>query len=297
MHQISSWPVENYAYLGWPIFIALIVITVLFWRDVRIRIPALTFLVLLVFSLGGHQAWVFGQSIPAKYMPWHYLGQLPLVSQIVVTRLSIMMDGVLAVIIAFAADRVYAAVKRQQDWRKPVFAAVAFCALGAMLVPILPRPVPAAAISQPPPGWKHVIARLHLKSGQSVLVLPLNGAGAMGWQAFSGENISLVGGYCIAPTLVTHQAAECEDKNVWNAGEKYVAERLTWLVDVPPKIGGQPSKTSLLRALQRQWKTSAVIVYPSHPLLARYLIQMLGQPATQSHGVLGWRIPKLRSRH
>ena len=70
--------VEYFAYLGWPMLVVLLLAAVCFWRDLRVRALAVTFVVLEVFSLGSRTVVVRGLHIPATLMPWHYLQGLPL---------------------------------------------------------------------------------------------------------------------------------------------------------------------------------------------------------------------------
>lgn len=286
LRSTSQWPVEDYAYLGWPLLIALALVTILFWRDMRIRTAGLSFAMLALISMGGHRAWLFGLSIPGTWLPWHYLVQLPLLGEAVVVRISILADGMAAVVIGLAADRIIAAVRQRQDWRKPALASAALVSLVAIILPLIPRPVPAAAVTQPPTGWTTVIARLHLKSEAPVLVLPFNDANTMGWQAITGTPISIVGGYCIAPTRHGH-AAECEDANVWSGQEKAAAMGFGRLQDVPSR--GGPSTKIAIEAL-RQWHPAAVICDNGYTRLSRFLTRMLGPPTIHADGVYGWRL-------
>ena len=78
---------EYLAYLGWPLIVAL------------------AFLV--VFSLGGHPL-VGGHLDPAVDLPWHWLEEHALLSSVLPDRLSIVADGVAAVLLALGVDAVLA---------------------------------------------------------------------------------------------------------------------------------------------------------------------------------------------
>jgi hypothetical protein len=280
------WPLENYAYLGWPVLAGLLLITVTCWRDLRVRIPALAFAAIELCGMGGHRQHLFGLPLPASAMPWHYIGQLPLFHEAVVNRLSLPADGLAAVVIAFGADHVAAAWRRQEGWRRPAVAAVAGVSLAALIAPIIPRPVQTATAVPAPAGWTQVLTALHLRAGAPVLVLPLNGGLTMSWQATTDVPISIIGGYCIAPN---HHgvARECQDASVWTHREKSVANYLTRLSETPPRPG--PRLTSAAAAV-RQWRAAAILcVNGSRPLVA-YLLRLLGQPTASHGGVLGWRL-------
>ena len=54
---------EYLGYLGWPLLVVLAVAAIGYWRRPQVRVAALTFAVLEIFSLGGQHAW----------LPWHWL--------------------------------------------------------------------------------------------------------------------------------------------------------------------------------------------------------------------------------
>ena len=60
---------EYFAYLGWPMLVVLLLAAVCFWRDLRVRALAVTFVVLEFFSLGSRTVVVGGLHIPATGCP------------------------------------------------------------------------------------------------------------------------------------------------------------------------------------------------------------------------------------
>jgi hypothetical protein len=75
-----------------------------------------------VFSLGSRTV-VVGGCIPATAMPWHYLQGLPLLSQSLPNRFSLLADGAAAVILAFSLDLAWGtregtAARRRADRRR-----------------------------------------------------------------------------------------------------------------------------------------------------------------------------------
>ena len=61
---------EYLAYLGWPLLVVALVAAVAFWRD-RVRLAALTFALLELFSLGSRPGELHGIHYPAALLPWH----------------------------------------------------------------------------------------------------------------------------------------------------------------------------------------------------------------------------------
>jgi hypothetical protein len=329
--------VEYFAYLGWPMLVVLVLAAVCFWRDLRVRALAVAFVVLEVLSLGSRTVVVRGLHIPATLMPWHYLQGLPLLSQSLPNRFSLLADGAAAVVLAFSLDLAWgratgraapaadtpaadapaapagdaraaapaagipAADAPAADapaaapaaaglptpapasapapaWRKA--AAVALAAVA--LVPIIPLPLQAAAVSATPAGWQQAFARLRLASDARVLVVPLQAATVMRWQADTGVPGSVIGGYCIAPTPGTGQAELC------GSGRKPTADYLKdlWL----GKPGAVAPSTAQLRSDLRYWRPAAIVAVTSRDSrLGRYLSNVFGPPALQEGSLLVWR--------
>ena len=80
------------------------------------------------------------------------------------------------------------------------------CAVLAVL-PIVPRPLPAAAATPLPPGWSAAFAALHLPASATVLVVPVpmsTFTEPLRWQADTGQPAALVGGYFMGPAWNGH---------------------------------------------------------------------------------------------
>jgi hypothetical protein len=266
--------VEYFAYLGWPMMVVLLLAAVRFWRDPRVRALAVTFVVLEVCSLGSRTVVLHGLHYPAALLPWHYLQRLPLLSQSLPDRFSLLADGAAAVVLAFSLDLAWS---RGPVWRKA--AAVALTALA--VVPIIPLPLQTDAVIATPAGWQQAFERLRLPSDARVLVVPVQPATVMRWQADTGVPGSLIGGYCIAPTPGTGRAKIC------GSGRKPTAGYLNdlWL----GRPGTAPS-TAQLRSDLGYWRPAAIVaVTRRDSRLARYLSNVFGPPALQDGSVLAWR--------
>ncbi|MGH3121459.1 MAG: hypothetical protein ACRDND_10615, partial [Streptosporangiaceae bacterium] len=299
--------VEYFAYLGWPMLIVLVLAAMCFWRDLRVRALAVTFAVLEILSLGSRAVVVRGLHIPATLMPWHYLQGLPLLSQSLPNRFSLLADGAAAVVLAFSLDLAWGratgraapdadapaapdaapaadglatptpAPAPAPTWRKA--AAVALITLA--LVPIIPLPLQTAAVTATPAGWQQAFARLRLAENARVLVVPVKPATVMRWQADTGVPGSVIGGYCIAPAPGTGKAKIC------SSGRKPTADYLNdlWL----GQPGAAPS-TAQLRSDLRYWRPAAIVAVTSRDSrLGRYLSNVFGPPALQDGSVLAWR--------
>lgn len=279
--------VEDFCYLGWPMLVLLVLLTVLCWRDLRARIAGVTFVVLEVLSLGGRPLTLGAWHVPADNLPWYWLRHLPGLSQVLPNRLSLLADGAGALLLAFAADRVWRAAAASRDWRGPALLSGAALALAAALVPVLPAPIQATAVPAVPAGFQQVLAGLHLKPDAAVLVLPINGAYAMELQALTGDAFSVVGGYCIVPDKAGH-ATPCGTHSTLTIDQQTTQLRLTWLAVNERRSG--PSHRTMDRAI-RDWRPTAVITMASpNSRLGRYLYGFFGRPTARDGQVTGWRV-------
>jgi hypothetical protein len=315
--------VEYFAYLGWPMLAVLLLAAACFWRDLRVRALAVTFAVLEVLSLGSHAIVLHGLHYPAALLPWYYLQRLPLLSQSLPNRFSLLADGAAAVVLAFSLDLAWGRARRPAvpaaapapgapaaeaaapvtsgaespetrpaapaaadpavparapAWRKA--AAVALIALA--VVPIIPLPLQAAAVIPTPAGWQQAFARLRLASDARVLVVPVQPATVMRWQADTGVPGSVIGGYCIAPAPGTGKAKLCATSRKPTAG--YLND--LWQGNTR---AAAPS-TAQLRSDVAYWRPAAIVAVTSRDSqLGRYLSNVFGPPALQDGSVLAWR--------
>jgi len=271
---------EYLGYLGWPLLIVLAVAAVCFWRDLAVRAAAVTFAVMEVFSLGG-TLMIGGTDHHAVLLPWHWLGSLPLLEAALPTRFSITADGFAAVLLAFGLD-----LARRQPRiaaRRWGPAAVTAAAVLAVL-PLVPRPLPAAAAAPVPAGWSAAFTALHLPAGARVLIVPIPTSTftePMRWQADTAQPIDLIGGYFTGPGPGGHAYI---DGGYLPPAARYL--NVLWsggaFLTMPPRARMQAQLT--------QWNPAAVVaVTGPRSGLGEYLIGLLGRPAVQAGKILAWR--------
>ena len=305
---------EYLGYLGWPLLIVLIAVTVRFWRRPGIRALAVTWGLLDVFSLGGTLL-VSGHAHAAVKLPWYWVQGLPLLNAVLPDRFSLVADGAAAALLAFAADAavpLFAALAasrlpRLAAARRPVIVVMSCAALAVL--PIIPRPLPATTATPLPAGWTTVFADLRLPSSAPVLVVPIPLATftePLRWQAESGEPGALVGGYFMGPAWNgqayidgngTPPAGQYLNQ-VWRASAVTLPQVLT--AEAPENASptsGQSAATKAVTAAQMQaqvkaWRAAAVVAVATPGSgLADYLSVLLGQPAATSGDVIAWHIP------
>jgi hypothetical protein len=290
MISTRQWPVETFAYLGWPLLIVMVVALVGFWSDLRIRMAGIAFLLMEWMGIGNHKVMIGSWHVPIRLLPWHWLVRIHVLNQVLPNRFPILADGAAAVVLACALDRVLAMVPARYHWRGPAVAAAA----ALVLLPIVPRPVPAHNVLAAPSGWHTVLTRLHLKAGAPVLVLPFNTnmddrADPMEWQAMSDAHVSLVGGYCIVPDR-HGRAVMCNTGRTLDSAQIISVRRMNKLaLDKSHQIG--PPRAAMASAITA-WRPAAVVTSDgSRTPLGRFLIGFFGPPTVHDGATLGWRIP------
>ena len=275
---------EYLAYLGWPLLIVLAVTAICFGRDPRVRLAAVTFALLELFSLGVVSETAGGWHYPAGVLPWHYLQHVPLLADLLPDRLSILADGAAGALLAFGLDRTRRLGVRIGRPRLVGLLATTVAVLA--ILPLVPRPVPAADVTALPAGWQAAFARLGLARADHVLLIPDLRLG-MRWQAESGVPGSMIGGGATIAPAPDGQATSYVDHRRPTA---YYLEGL--YLGLP---GGHAPSQAQLRSDLAYWRPSAIVaVTTANTRLARYLTAEFGPPAIAVGDMLAWPHPVLR---
>jgi hypothetical protein len=305
---------EYLGYLGWPLLVVLAGAAIACWRRLPARAAAVACVVLGVFSLGGTLLFG-GHHHPAIKLPWYWLQSLPLLESALPDRFCLVADGAAAALLAFAVDAAVPAFaafaarrvpRLSAGWRP---AAVVLAAAILAVLPIVPKPLPVAAVAPVPHGWSAAFAALRLPPSASVLVVPVpmsTFTEPLRWQADTGEPRSLVGGYFMGPG--PHGRGYIDGTGTPPASVYLNAMWVFSQAGRPQAAGrrapnARPSATSNLpvksvtntkmREQIRAWKVSAVVaVATPGSRLGRYLTAILGSPAVAAGDVTAWRIPR-----
>jgi hypothetical protein len=277
---------EYLGYLGWPMLIAMAAFTVAFWRVLAIRVTAVAYVVLTVFSFGGTLL-AGGHEHSWLELPWYWVQTLPVTGSVIPDRFSVVADVTAALLLAFGLA----------EWRRrgPSWAASPRLVLAAGLIavlPLIPKPLPSGTLAAVPAGWRAVFSELRLPSGASVLVVPVPTATftePLRWQAETGEPSSVVGGYFIGPAWNGHLYI---DGDGLSTQEQYLNQ--LWSQSSGQSISSQPVAAvtaAQLRAQLKQLHPAAVVaVTGERSELGKYLISILGKPSVISGSTLGWKI-------
>jgi hypothetical protein len=289
---------EYLAYLGWPLIIVLVLAAVVFWLRPVVRALGATAAILALLSLGGYPL-VAGASHTSVLLPWHWLEGLPLAGSVLPDRLSILIDGLAAALLAVTLDlagtRLRAAGASARLRVAPGVVAVLAC------LPLVPLPLPVAEIAPLPAGWAAVLTKMDLPAGAPVLVVPVPQASLtvpMRWVAESGAPNSIVGGYFIGPAT---NGVAYVDGDGPAATSNYLNQ--LWAAGLRPgsALGalaaganfGSPvaPAASQVRADLAAWHLGAVVAVTSpDSALATYLTGLFGLPAAADGAVLAWRV-------
>jgi hypothetical protein len=277
---------EYLAYLGWPLLVVAIAAAVRFWRDLRVRLAAVTFALLELFSLGAATVTFCGVRYPSVLLPWHWLQGIPVLADVLPDRFSILADGAVAALLAFALDRARGLApsaspsSRTGGGRVQAYAAAAVAVLA--ILPLVPLPLPAASVGQAPAGWQAAFTRLRLTSGAHVLVIPDLRDG-MGWQAQTGVPGSMVGGGDFIEPGPTGQATSY----IYN---RLITARYLTTLWQGSSSGQAPSQAQIRRDLA-YWRLAAIVTATGrNSRLARFLTAEFGPPTVTVGTVLAWRI-------
>jgi len=276
---------EYLAYLGWPLLGVLVVAAICFWRDPRVRVAAVTFALLELFSLGVVSETAGGWHYPASILPWHWLAHLPLLADLLPDRLSILADGAAAALLAFALDRARGLGWRVRGHRVAGLLATVVAVLAVL--PLIPRPVAVADVTPLPAGWRAAFAGLRLTAGDPVLLIPDIRLG-LRWQATSGVPGSMIGGGATTEPGPGGQGTSYVDQRRPTAN---YLERL--YLGLPS--GSGPSRATLQADLA-YWQPAAIVaVTTRNTRLGRYLTAKFGPPTISVGDMVAWRQPALRA--
>jgi hypothetical protein len=278
----SSGGAEDLAYLGLALIVVLVVAAVAFWRHLPVRACAVTGLILLLLSIGAHPTIDHG-IYNGVTLPWGWLENMPVVGDLLPNRLSILGDGAVAALLAFAIDLTWARLSRTsvgKGWATAIVAAAVVIAV----LPLVPRPLPSHPTVPLPAGWTATVGALRLQPGARVLVVPVPTPtldDALRWQGDAGEQISLIGGYFEGP-----------DKS----GEAHITAHIVlpmsiYLDDLWTGTGpGQAPSNASVRKTLRYWNPQAVVADAPPAQLLRYLEHLFGPPSVRYGSMLGWHL-------
>jgi hypothetical protein len=189
--EFSGFYHEATGYLGLPLLVLLVVVTVRQWDDLRVRVASVTGALMLVLSLG---PWLHIGKAPLHIpLPWLVLGKLPLLEHVLPGRLTVYVWLAVAVVVAIVIARATRLAPRLAAWR--------LLAVGASLILLLPAPLSRAPFATP--AFFRNWASHHIGADETVLVAPyfVNGSEAapMVWAAEADYGLRMPEAYAYVP--------------------------------------------------------------------------------------------------
>lgn len=259
---------EADAYLGLPLLVLLVFVTVRWWRVPVVRAAACLAIVLAVFSLGPNLH-VANQQLPIP-LPWWLPGHVPVLRSLLPSRMMLPAFLPIGLLLAHAMHRLWVA-------RHNLAVSALMPALVAVpLLPALPLPYSTLSI----PRYFQSPAVRDIPSGSAVLTVPWPGVTQMqglDWQVAAGMQYRVLGGYYIGPAstgqdLLYIVATSFEGPTVRDFSA--------------PAVGAQ-----FLRELHAS-QVGAVIVgsVPDHAEAVSFMSSVLGPPHAEDGDIDVWLV-------
>jgi hypothetical protein len=269
---------EHLAYLGWPLILTCVAVTLWRWRDdVRVRCAAVGLFAAAVLSLGG-RLWVGGMWTETTG-PYAILQSFPVVEASLASRLGLLAALFSAALLGLALDAVLGS---RLSWRRPAAVLLAV----ACVAPLLPRPLTTVPAPEVPAYFAD--GDRFLKDDPVLVVLPFPWAGqpvAMRWQSESGYRFRMPGGYFLGPG---------PDGRAYVGGEADppTAQLLTTVGNegAPRQVSAE--ERAQAQADLREWGADAVVLGPdaSQDALRQTVTALLGREPERIGGVDVWSL-------
>jgi hypothetical protein len=283
----SVHPSEETTFLGWPLFILVVVIAVRLWHVAAVRALAVSGAVFAVLALGPRVS-LLGHATPIPG-PWALVDGLPLFTSVTPIRLGLVLVPVVGALLALATDRVIARSRSGTDNRRRTRMLWAG-ALAVALVPLVPLPLRPTTQPAMPDFITQGQWREYVSEGQTVVTVPvttLPRPEGMWWAADQDIGFALAGGYFLGPVdgIAGNHA-------MFGAPPRPTAQLFTAVANsgqVPPI--GPPERAQALADV-RYWRAAVLVLDPrqvnAEPL--RAVVTELFGPAESVGGIWLWDI-------
>jgi hypothetical protein len=275
------------AYLGVALLVFL-ALSVPVWRSRRLGVLlAVTALLLWLISIQVTEL-------------WNIVAGLPLLSSIVPGRLTMVIDMIVALLLACSIDGWWILVKENsarfahsRAWRRLGAASLAGVAVGVIAPIALTYTLPLATTTPSVPPWFLSKAPEELP-GATVLALPFSDglySDSMFWQAKARFSYSLIAGWEFVPG-----GDHVHQQQFSPIGGAFpVLKALSPLNPQAPPAFTQTAVGNLRRSMT-EWLPLLVVVVRASPgstAAAGYLSSAIGRPPTFSGGVWSWQLDAL----
>ncbi|MFE3053197.1 DUF6541 family protein [Nocardia sp. NPDC059239] len=278
-------PTEENSYFGWPLWIVVTVAVALMWRERAVRAAAAVIVAFTVLSLGA--TLMIGHHNTGITLPWKRLEDVPLLNSVLESRFTMAAIPAIALILALATQRALDYWKvSATDWRPlALFGALAFA-----LLPLTPTILPAVQRPPTPDFFADGTVRQYVSHGSVVVAPPPTppDARALHWQADSGFEFPLAGGYFVGPTGTSKKGRYGPDDRP-TASLLMKAQRSNTI-----PVVNDAARAQALADL-RYWRADVVVLPPTDnsDTLRLTVDQLIGFPARYVDGVWLWDVRDL----
>jgi hypothetical protein len=188
-----AWNVsEQNTFLGWPLLLVIMAMIIWLWQRPLVKAMTITASVFFVLSLGTNlMVGRRGTGIP---LPWWALEKVPLLGHVLVVRFALVLIPIIGAILALTV----ALIRPIPDAR---VRRLALAGLIAVLLPILPVPIPIRSLPTTPEFITSGAWRQWVPGGMAIVAVPVPSEefpAAMEWQRSAGD-FTLAGGYFLGP--------------------------------------------------------------------------------------------------
>jgi hypothetical protein len=268
------------SYLGVPLVLLLVAVTVRHWRRPIVRLASLLLLAAAVLSLGP-RLHLAGRIHPAVMLPWRLMEILPLTENVEPGRLTIFTHLFAALLLAVFVD----AVLRQPRWTVRLSGVALAAVVLLSYVPGGPLPTGRTQV----PAFFTSTAVSAIPDGGVALVAPFpnrpDTVAPMLWQAAAGMRFRMPGGYMVGPTPSGRPTFEP------------IPTATSTTMAAIRNGGPTPPLTPALRRRLLDdlaaWKVTAVLIgpMPNQAEMVAFVSALLARPPTSEGGVYLWLLP------
>jgi hypothetical protein len=268
---------EHNAYVGIPLLIVLGFLAIRRWSQPVVRAATLTILGTALLSMGPHLH-VDGR-VTGVWLPWNAIARLPLMADVLPSRLALIMFLGIAVLLAIFVDEVAGPDRYKGALRGMAVAAVAL----VPLLPSLPFPRTVATI---PPFFAHW-ERSGVQEGRVVLIAPFirdgGEADPMLWQAVAGDRFRMPQGYYYIPGA--------RGATIYGAIPSTLSDAMEEIQEsgVVIKFEGEALQGAAQDLRDRGVDTIIVGPMTHRAEMVRFFELLLGRPPEERDGVQIWR--------
>jgi hypothetical protein len=281
---IAQGPAEENTFFGWPLLLLCAATAVWLWRTVLVRAVAVTGVVFATLSLGpeiviaGHRTGVAG--------PWRLLSGLPLFDAVVPTRFGLVLVPILATLVALLMQRL--ADAGEPRIRGVPARPLAYAAIAAAMIPLVPAPFPVAATPPLPSFITAGTWREYVPPGRSMVLVPITSdqyPSGMRWAARSRLDFAIAGGYFLGPGGDAGRA-------MFGGHPRPTQELLRRTADTGDVPRVTPDLRERFTADLAHWRAAVLVLPPGEPhedALRRLLDAAVG-PGERVGGVWLWEV-------